>query len=96
MASAGFDHGVAIAPRCETRSKSDVKRDGGWERRRRTLQKSRIDNDGESNRPEQIRVRVDDHGDTIRFIPREQLIRFDQPRFNALDVVRPLVNRFRE
>ena len=79
MASAGFDHGVAIAPRCEPRSKSDVKRGGGWERRRATLQKSRIDNNHESDRREQICLRVDDHGDAIRFLPRGQLMRFDQP-----------------
>jgi hypothetical protein len=94
MASAGFDHSVAIAPRCETRSKSDVKRGGGRERRRRTFQQSRIDHDSELDHPEQIRIRVDDHGDAIRFLPRGQLIRFDQPRLYAFDRVRPLVHRF--
>jgi hypothetical protein len=92
MTTPGFDHGVAIAPRRETRSKSDVKRDGDRQWGRGGLQESRIHHNSELMMFEDFRIRVNHYWDAIRFTPPFELIHINQPRLDPLDTVPAFVD----
>ena len=94
VTAAGFDGGVAILSSVEPGSQSDVKRNRGGERLRRRFEESRIHDDWKIKSGKYRNIRIDDNGDSIRFLPPFELIQINQRRPHPFDCVTAIVHRF--